>query len=126
MLQLRRPLKVLTPDWCILWRMSSEIIDNFFLHCSITLRLWHKVFSQVGMKWVPLGSICDMMVISFKCFGNSIIGRALWRITCLSLLWIVWRERSARIFENTWRTPNLLWDLLHFFCIFLGLLYIHF
>ena len=32
------------------------------------------------MEWVQPDNICDMMVISFKCFGNSIRGRALWRI----------------------------------------------
>ena len=41
-----------------------------------------------------------------------------WRITCLSLLWIVWRERNAQIFENMWRTLDSLWDLLHFFVSF--------
>ena len=70
------------------------------------------------MEWVPLGSVCDMMVISLRCFGTSIRGRTLWRITCLSLLWIVWRERNAQIFENMWRTLDSLWDLLHFFVSF--------
>ena len=27
--------------------------------------------------------------------GNSISGKPLWRIACLSLLWIVWREIGA-------------------------------
>ena len=70
------------------------------------------------MKWVSPGTICDMMVISFKCFGNSFRGRTLWRIAYLSLLWIVWKERNARIFENTWRTLDSLWDSLHFFVSF--------
>ena len=78
----------------------------------------NSIFSQVGMKWVSPGTICDMMVIYFKCFGNSFRGRAVWRIVCLSLLWIVWKERNARIFENTWRMSDSLWDLLHFFVSF--------
>ena len=61
------------------------MIDNLFLHYPITLGLWHRIFTQVGMKWVPLDNICDMVVISM-------------RIACFSLLWIVWRERNARIF----------------------------
>ena len=93
-LQLRRPSKALSPDWCILCRRSSETIDHLFLHCPITLALWHRIISQVGMKWVQPDSICDMMVISFKYFENSIRGKTLWRITCLSLLWIMWRARK--------------------------------
>ena len=34
------------------------------------------------MEWVQPDNICDMMVISFKCFGNSNRGRTLWRIAC--------------------------------------------
>ena len=77
MLQLRRSFKALSPDWCILYRRSS-----------------------------------DMMVISFKCFANSIRGGTLWRIAYLSLLWIVWKERNTRIFKDAWKTPKLMWDSL--------------
>ena len=61
------------------------------------------------MEWVQPGSICDMMVISLKCFGNSIRCKILWRIACLSLLWIVWRERHARIFGDIWKTLEMMW-----------------
>ena len=44
MLQLRRPFKVLGPDWCILYR-SGETIEHLFLHYLITLGLWHRIFS---------------------------------------------------------------------------------
>ena len=52
MLQLRRPFKVLSPDWYILCRRSRGMIDHLFLHCLITLGLWHIIFSQAGMEWV--------------------------------------------------------------------------
>ena len=44
MLQMRKPFKALTPDWCILCR-SSKAVDHLFLHCLITLALWHRIFS---------------------------------------------------------------------------------
>ena len=69
------------------------------------------------MDWVQPGSICDMMVISFKRFGNSNRGRTLWRIVCVSLLWIVWRE-GAKIFKDTWRMLELMWDSLQFYVSF--------
>ena len=59
-----------------------------------------------------------MMMISFKCFGNSIKYKTLWRIACLALLWIVWRERNTRIFEDTWKMLEIMWDLLHFLVSF--------
>ena len=77
MLQLRRPFKNLSFDWCILCKRSSETVDHFFLHCPITLGLWHRIFSPEGMLWVQPNSIYDMMVLSFKYFGNSIRGKTL-------------------------------------------------
>ena len=74
------------------------MIDHFFLHCPFTLGLSHRIFSQARMEWVQSDNLCNMLVISFKCFENSIRGKTLWRIVCLSLLWIVRRKRNAKIF----------------------------
>ena len=37
---------------------------------------------------------------------------------CLSLLWIVWRGRNAKIFKDTWKMLEMMWDLLHFYVSF--------
>ena len=70
-----------------------------------------------GLGWCgfSLGVFCDMMIISYMGFGNSTKGKTLWRIACLTLIWMVWQERNARIFEDKWRTFETLWDLFHFF-----------
>ena len=70
------------------------------------------------MVWVQLGSVQDMMVISFKYFGNSARGKIVWKMACLILLWIVWRERNVKIFEDTSKMPEMMWDLLHFYVSF--------
>ena len=114
MLQLRRPFKALSPDWYTLCRRSGETVDYLFLYHSITLGLWHKIFSQTAMVWVQPGSICNVMHISFKCFGNFTRDDTLWKSSGLTLLWIVWRQRNDRIFEDTWKMTEMMWDLLHF------------
>ena len=38
-----------------------------------------------------------MMIIAFSCLGNSIIGKTLRQMACLSLLWIVRQETNTRI-----------------------------
>ncbi|RVW35444.1 Retrovirus-related Pol polyprotein from transposon RE1 [Vitis vinifera] len=68
-----------------------------------------------GLAWVPLRGIVDMMVIAFKGLGNSLRGKTLWQIACLTLLWIVWQERNNWIFEDKGRTKDVLWDLLIFY-----------
>ena len=78
--------------------------DHLFLHCLFILGLWHKLFILAGMVCVQPRSYCDMMTISYMGFGNSTRGKTLWSIACLTLIWIMWQERNARIFEDKWRT----------------------
>ena len=114
-LQLRRLYKSLCPQWCILCKGNGESIDHLFLHCPVTIGLWHKLFNLAGLVWVPPRSIEDMMVIAFKGLGNSLRGKILWPIACLTLLWMVWQERNNKIFEDKGRTEEMLWDLFLFY-----------
>ncbi|RVX19857.1 hypothetical protein CK203_005103 [Vitis vinifera] len=114
-LQLRRPYKALYPQWCILCKGNGESIDYLFLHCLVTIRLWHRLFNLVGSVWVPPRSLEDMLVITFKDLGNSLRGKTLWQIACLTLIWMVWQERNNRIFEDKRRTEEMVWDLIRFY-----------
>ncbi|RVW38668.1 hypothetical protein CK203_077505 [Vitis vinifera] len=66
LLQLRRPHKALSPDICKLCMEQGESADHLFLHCSVSLGLWHKLFQLAKMDWVPPKSISDMMFINYK------------------------------------------------------------
>ncbi|KAL6316817.1 hypothetical protein AAG906_021117 [Vitis piasezkii] len=47
--------------------------------------------------------------------GNSLRGKTLWQIACLTLIWMVRQERNNRIFEDKGRTEEMLWDLIRFY-----------
>ena len=66
------------------------------------------------MDWVPPRSISDMMSINYKGLGNSKGGMVLWQNACIALIWVVWWERNARIFEDKARNSDNLWDSIHF------------
>ncbi|RVW47466.1 putative ribonuclease H protein [Vitis vinifera] len=66
LLQLRRPHKALSLDICKLCMGQGESADHLFLHCSVTLGLWHRLFHLAKMDWVPPKSISDMMFINYK------------------------------------------------------------
>ncbi|RVX13541.1 putative ribonuclease H protein [Vitis vinifera] len=114
MLQVRRPYKALSPDICILCMKHGESADHIFLHCSLTIGLWHRLFQLAKMDWVPPRSILDMMYIKFNGFGSSKRGIALWQAANIALIRIVWRERNARIFEDKARNSESLWDSIVF------------
>ena len=55
-----------------------------------------------------------MMSINYKGFGLSMRGIVLWQDACIALIWVVWQERNARIFEDKARNLENLWDSIHF------------
>ncbi|RVX22450.1 putative ribonuclease H protein [Vitis vinifera] len=75
----------------------------------------HRLFNLVGVIWVPPRSLEDMLVISFKGLENSLRGKTLWQIACLTLIWMVWQEKNNRIFEDKGRTEEMVWDLIRFY-----------
>ena len=87
---------------------------------TMTLGFLHKLFRLARLDWVPPRDINDMMTwnLLYMGFRNFIRGKTLWNIAYLTLIWIVWQERNARIFEDKWRMPEMLWDLVHFFSSF--------
>ena len=72
------------------------------------LGFWHRLFQLAKMDWVPPKNISDMMFINYKGFGKASI----------ALIWVVWRERNARIFEDKTRNSENLWDFIHFIASF--------
>ena len=47
--------------------------------------------------------------------GNSLRGKTLWQIACITLIWMEWQERDNRIFEDKGRTEEMVWDLIQFY-----------
>ena len=79
---------------------QGESAYHLFIHCSLMMGLWHRLFQLAKMDWVPPRSISDMMSINYKGFGLSKKGIVLWQTACTTLIWVVWRERNFRIFED--------------------------
>ncbi|KAJ9693399.1 hypothetical protein PVL29_012251 [Vitis rotundifolia] len=86
LLQLRRPHKALSPDICKLCMKQGESANHLFLHCSVTLGLWHRLFQLAKLDWVPPRSISDMMLINYKGFGNSKRGIGMWQNASIALI----------------------------------------
>ncbi|RVW41751.1 putative mitochondrial protein [Vitis vinifera] len=73
-------------------RSHGESADHIFLHCSLTIGLWHRLFQLVRWIGFPPRSILDMMYIKFNGFGSSKRGIALWQAASIALIRIVWWE----------------------------------
>ncbi|RVX21214.1 hypothetical protein CK203_002273 [Vitis vinifera] len=118
MLQVRRPYKALSLDICILCMKYGESVDHLFLHCSLTIGLWHRLFQLAKLDWVPPRSIFDMMSIKFNGFGSSKRGLVLWQAASITLIRVVWWERNARILRIKQEIQSIFETLLFSLLLF--------
>ncbi|RVW23519.1 Bifunctional purple acid phosphatase 26 [Vitis vinifera] len=72
------PFKVKSFVWLVAHKKHGESADHLFLHCSLTIGLWYRLFQLTKTDWVPPRSIFDMMSIKFNGFGSSKRGIVLW------------------------------------------------
>ena len=91
----------------IMLHRGNELIDALSLHCLLTMELWHRIFSDARMECIPSCIIFNMIVIAFKCFGNSIRGKAVWKIRCLSLCCGLCGKRGMPEFFRTLRASGI-------------------
>ncbi|RVW30887.1 hypothetical protein CK203_102789 [Vitis vinifera] len=93
----------------------TKLVWNSQIPFKIKSFVWlvaHKKLTKTD--WVPPRSIFDMISTNFNGFGSSKRGIVLWQAACIALLWVVWQERNARIFEDKTRNSENLWDMIHF------------
>ncbi|RVW29636.1 hypothetical protein CK203_100953 [Vitis vinifera] len=89
-LQLRRPYKALCPQWCILCKGNGESIDHLFLHCLVTIGLWHRLGELIKRQ--------DTLANCLPYFDLDGVAR-----------------EKHRIFEDKGRTEEMVWDLIRFY-----------
>ena len=102
-----RKRQLLLIDWCCMCKASGESIDHLFLHCPIARDLWSLAFSAFGVWWVMP---CHILAI-LQCWSTGFRSHRsghLWEFIPHCVMWVIWRERNARSFEDTERTvPGL-------------------
>lgn len=77
--------------------------------------MWCQLFGVFGEPW-----ICPLSLESFlltKClgFGVSKESKGLWKCFVFAFVWGIWLERNARIFRDSYNTPEMMWDRVAFF-----------
>ncbi|RVW78784.1 hypothetical protein CK203_050945 [Vitis vinifera] len=65
------PFKVRSFVWLVAHKKHGESVDHLFLHCSLTIGMWYRLFQLAKMDWIPPRSIFDMMSIKFNGFDSS-------------------------------------------------------
>jgi hypothetical protein len=115
---------VLVVGWCCMCKRNGESVDHLLLHCDVARELWSAIFSLFGVTWVMPETVLDMLVCWRGQMGNRSV-LPVWRIAPLCVLWIVWRERNARCFEDSEKSMiELLNFMLHSLFVWTGAFHI--
>jgi hypothetical protein len=61
--------------------------------------LWSFIFSLFGVEWVMPQTMLDLLTTWGASFGHGLAKKA-WRLVPHCVLWSIWRERNARLFED--------------------------
>ena len=96
-------------------KRAGEAVDHLLLHCDYVCKMWSFVFSLFGVSWLMPSRVIDLLVCwkwSFSKRGSSVI----WSAVPLYLMWMLWRERNRRAFEDSKRSSMelkmiLLWTI---------------
>jgi hypothetical protein len=89
-------------EWCCLCKKSGESIDHLLLR-EVARALWSYVLILFGVEWVMPRTVLELLNSWGAAIGSDHAKEA-WRLAPLCLLWCIWRERNARLFEDV-ETP---------------------
>ena len=95
-----RKRKLVIMDWCCMCKEAGESIDHLFLHCLTARELWGLILSMFGVWWVMPRHMVDLLACwnghTRRCRAASI-----WGLIPHCLMWVIWRERNARSFNDS-------------------------
>ena len=97
-------------NWCCLCRCDEETVDHLLLHCKFVHTLWSEVLSFFGVQLVMPKTVVSLLSTWWNWLGNQ--SSNVWNMVLACLMWLTWKERNARTFEDINRTVDLLKSLL--------------
>ena len=98
---------------------EEENIEHLLIHCPMVWGIWTCLLATVGISWVPLLLVKDL-IIGWNSIPIRKGERKAWRAAPLNLLWAIWKERNRIVFESEEFSLNKLKRAFLFFFFVLG------
>jgi len=86
-------------EWCCMHKKNGEFIDHLLLDCDVARVVWSYFYSLFGVEWVMPRSMLDLLSGWGTLLGHGHVAR-LWKQVPLCVMWGIWCERNARLFED--------------------------
>ena len=89
--------------------MDGETGSHLLIHCSLASGVWQSVLRSFGVVWVFPDNIINLLYGWYNYFGKH--NSSVWNLVSLCLMWIIWRERNSRVFEDKDHSQSKLIEL---------------
>ena len=93
------------PNRCFLCKQEEETTDHLLLFCEKARMLWLLIFSLFRVHWVMHSSVKRNLLGWHGSFVGKKREKA-WRAAPLCLMWIIWKERNRRAFDDIERNDQ--------------------
>ena len=85
-------------NWCCLCKCDEETVDHLLIHCKFAYALWSEVLIMFGVQWVMPDTIVSLLFAWRNWLGTY--SSKVWNLVPACLMWLVWKERNVRNFED--------------------------
>ena len=86
-------------DWCYLCKKAGESVNHLMIHCEYAQELWSMIFCIFGVSWAMPQTAYDLL----HCWRRKGPAYVVWKAIPSCLMWLLWRERNQRAFEDAER-----------------------
>jgi hypothetical protein len=97
----RRRVLSLDGATCVSGCGHLESANHLFLCCDIFNSLWHHVWSWLGIDFVSSGDLRQHFIQVTNYAGLPRSTHLFFRIIWCVTVWVLWKERNERVFQNT-------------------------
>jgi len=95
---------------CVGGCVDSECATHLFLHCNVFGSLWSLVRNWLGISSASFDDLRLHFIQFTKMAGMQRVSHLYFRTIWFATIWVIWKERNNRIFQNTVTTPFVLMD----------------
>lgn len=99
------------PSICIFCMSTGEALDHILVSCPFIRTIWSRLFDMFNVHLPDFYSFNELLLYTLsQRFSPQVM--ALWRLTIITFIWVIWKARNQWIFEGKVSTQQSMIHLL--------------